>query len=193
MLTGERRYVGLFIYGNCNRRIIMGDVMETLFENTCVYTKENLCQLAPRTKYIALIILLGLPGLIMLFLPGEYYKKCGIVLLIGAVFAYVIYHLKGAGVNKTYRRSQEIYHGDQEIKTAFYDDYFMLYNVSERGEIKLEYSRIVKITTTENLYLLVLPENLAIMIDKGGFTKGTGNDFLKFIREKAPTAKTENR
>ena len=69
----------------------------------------------------------------------------------------------------------------EKTKVAFKDNITM-----DEGKVHLEfeYSQINKIIETNNFIVLKLDKNSAILVLKQGFTKGTQEEFLKFIKNK---------
>ena len=50
--------------------------------------------------------------------------------------------------------------------------------------LEFEYNQIVKIHQTKRLIILSFSDNAGIIVSKEGFTKGTLEEFLPFIKEK---------
>jgi len=73
--------------------------------------------------------------------------------------------------------------GDNVYRIAFGDRIEII-----QGSIRTtwEYSDITKIYRLKHSYDLVKTERLSLIVDPNGFTKGTFEDFKKFLKEKRP-------
>lgn len=170
--------------------------METFFENSCFYNESNLLEMAKKTMkpgfviwcsvLISLCSVVGIAALIL----GGVCTIPGIILLIGAVLlGYRLYSTPKKLSLLVYKRNIELYHSEVETQTTFYDDSFMGKNIQSKSEIKFNYERVAAIKETKELFLLIFPENLAILVDKNGFKVGTKEGFLEFMKAKCPAAK----
>ena len=55
--------------------------------------------------------------------------------------------------------------------------------------ITVEYRKIVRTVRLKHCYLLMIGKRNGVMIDPNGFTKGSFEEFKKFLREKCPDLK----
>ena len=55
--------------------------------------------------------------------------------------------------------------------------------------ISIEYRKIVRTVRLKHCYLLMIGKRNGVMIDSNGFTKGSFEEFKKFLREKCPDLK----
>ncbi len=76
-----------------------------------------------------------------------------------------------------------------DVKISFFEENIITENSSNKGELNLDYGKIVKVFQSENLYLLQLDNKIFICVDKNRFEKGTCKEFEKFITQKAFNAK----
>lgn len=168
--------------------------METLFENKCIYSKENLLELAkktrPKIRDIVLFIMITFCTAYVIYSFIQYdYFGATIFLLLCAFVVGIEILLPYIEVNKALKRFQEIYHTEVETTILFYDDHMIGINEQTSGKTKTEYIQLIEVIQTKGLYLLRMKENINILVDKSGFIKGDRAAFEAFIKEKASKAK----
>lgn len=66
----------------------------------------------------------------------------------------------------------------------FYDDKLVTFNHTIEKEISFAYDRFKKLKKTKHLFLLALPEQLYLIVERKGFTVGDESAFEAFIKEK---------
>lgn len=71
----------------------------------------------------------------------------------------------------------------------FYDNNIATEDETTTSKSIINYSSIIKVAQTQNLYLLFLGKKSFVLIDKNRFEKGTCEEFEEFIKSKAINAK----
>lgn len=71
----------------------------------------------------------------------------------------------------------------------FYDNNIATEDETTTSKSIINYSSIIKVAQTQNLYLLFLGKKSFVLIDKNRFKKGTCEEFEEFIKSKAINAK----
>lgn len=167
--------------------------MEAIFENKCVYSKQNLMEMNSKKSPMQIL---------MIFFSILYFINCiytiitsndlssGLTYLVFSVILTILVITPTyANINITLKRNIELYGTEVETVVSFYEDNLISKNLQSKGETVTAYNKLVKIKETKHLYFLYLKHRLVILVDKNGFTKGTQEEFKKFIKEKAVNAK----
>ncbi len=81
------------------------------------------------------------------------------------------------------KRDNELSGGPFEVKSIVTED-FIEHTSSTGGVNRLEYNKIKKCNQTKNLILLQSDAKLIYVFTKDGFSVGTSEDFLAFLRNK---------
>ena len=163
---------------------------QTQFENTCTYTQQHLLEMGRRTTQAFRLVLLCA---CLLFLAlGIWEAVAGVLwraivsFLFAAVWAYLLLVEPQMNAKRAYRRYWETYHAQVQTRNLFFEDAILGINVQGGGEMRITYDQIVKIHETKNLYLLMLPKRMLVMVDKHGFEKGDAAAFVPWLRSRCP-------
>lgn len=170
--------------------------MEPIFSNACVYSQENLGEMTRATMPTWYKVYCFMFAAFFFILAGTavYIKNYmfAILFVVFTVLLIIIYYTRASvSAKKAYRRNSELFHKEVETRVFFYDDVIIGKNLQAGSAVKTEYSRIKLIKETKNLYVLKIPENMAILVDKNGFISENGDKFLDFIKQKCPAAKVK--
>lgn len=170
--------------------------METLFENHCTYTFSKYHQLKRALLKSILVTGYVLIAISLAFIILGIYKDVGILKVIGLfgllffVFRSVISPMMLA-YNDT-KRDRKMYKNKQmETLINFYDNYLFAVNALSGSKTKIEYADIQYVKKTRSLFIIGMEQNLVLLVDRKGFTKGTENEFAKFINDKCENAEVE--
>lgn len=164
--------------------------MKSLFENKCVYTQEILTEMARATQKISsqiysaifLVLFIGL-GILNWVIEG--FSLFPVLFFLAAVFlGFLYYKIPAKEARSLYQHHQQRYHTAVETEVSFADREFILYNKQSGGRVSCLYDQVVRVRETKHLCILMMPKNLAILVDKTGFTKGEWTEFRAFIRQK---------
>lgn len=103
------------------------------------------------------------------------------------VYALWMYSRPRRAARKTMKQNQT-FDGSERAPsvTTFGED---IRDESPNATAKIPYDRIKSIHISENVIVLIDIRDVAIIMDKNGFNKGSFQDFLPFIREKCPQLK----
>lgn len=162
--------------------------MEILFENTYVRNKEMAKEIYRyyffRRKGMIILYILCSLALISdivnaIFEDGSGWYSCIIIplLLLYIIISYF------RTVNLTVKRDAEI-HGKEITTDAIVTEDYIQNTLSTGAVISVEYSKIKKAAQTKNLILLFSDANLIYIFRKDGFTKGTTDEFIAFLKSK---------
>lgn len=165
--------------------------MEAKFIGHCTQTEQNLreMQFAALGKlrlciYSAAIIFVALTSA-LLFANGTsdtavlLAAMCVILLLVGFVRPIL-------AARQQFKRNEIITENNPLSPTElrFYDDHVATSNPITEKQQNFKYSQFKKLKKTKHLYLLKLPQQLYLMIERKSFTEGTPKEFEAFIKEK---------
>jgi len=168
--------------------------MDTLFENKCIYSKENLLEMVRKKRQkpfivcsYTLIAYLGVNA-VSHFFQQDFIKA---VILLFSCVAFTCLYLFSPyiSVKKMLKRDNELYHTECSATILFFDDHFVGIHEPTSGQTITNYTHLIQVSQTKGLYLLSMRENLVWMVDKNGFIKGDRMAFETFIKEKAVHAK----
>lgn len=169
--------------------------MDALFINKFKHSKENIIEMnkAYSRKSIIISKILVLISFFLLSLIWCFDFQnllVGILIaLIGIAVTFIPSISTSYKASKNEKRLVLLYNKIPEVTTFFNDDNIFSVTEENKGELSISYDKIIKIKQSKNLYLLILKEKLVIMVDKKRFTKGSCEEFEKFIKEKAINAK----
>jgi len=165
--------------------------MEPKFKVQTVQTEQLLREMAfasmgrfPVGLYTGVGIFAILTAILMLF-DGTF--DTAIILIVMGLLLFVIAYLRPfLHARQQFRRNRIVSGGAELTPTelTFFDDRVVTYNSTVEKEITFTYDQFKKLKKTKHLYLLKLPEQLYLLIDRGGFMLGTPAEFEAFIKEK---------
>ena len=155
--------------------------MEAKFRCDRAYTRELIQEFYEyccfrRPRYIVYHIIFALALAFWL-----YVRLSGGTISYFIPIAVLVYY---ASVNLFMKRSRELTKsGVMQMKMAAYSDRMEFFNGS--GEpVELGYDEVKSVFCTKNLIAVRSRASLVYMIQKSGFTLGTADGFLDFLREK---------
>lgn len=163
--------------------------MEAKFRCDSAYTRELIqefyeycCFRRPRYIVYHIIFALALAFWLYVRLSGgtiSYFIPIAVLVYYGLMLCYYY-----ASVNLFMKRSRELTKsGVMQMKMAAYSDRMEFFNGS--GEpVELGYDEVKSVFCTKNLIAVRSSASLVYMIQKSGFTLGTADGFLDFLREK---------
>lgn len=166
-----------------------GKSMEAKFRCDSAYTKELVQEFYEyccfrRPRYIVYHIIFALALAVWLFarLSGgsiSYFIPIAVLVYYGMMLCYYY-----ASVSLFMKRSRELTRsGVMQMKMAAYPDRMEFFNGS--GEpVELPYDEVKSVFCTQNLIAVRSKASLVYMLQKSGFTLGTADGFLDFLREK---------
>lgn len=165
--------------------------MESLFENETKMISEKdynewlnqICVKNDKTIKGTNIII----GIIELAIAVHFFMK-GIIIMGFMVFLIAMYCLiykglcyKGKPPKSQYNAAADKIGADYCCKNSFYNDSFVV--KSDKAELKFKYSDIKYVIETENCVIFTIKRSM-LWIDKNGFTKGSLEEFVSFLRGK---------
>lgn len=162
--------------------------MEVLFKNRYVSNKEVVKEIYryynfQRKRIIAFDILFALSFLvnIILLICGQAFNWSSII--IAPLFFFFQFYVFFRQVNIIAKRDKEICEKEIEVEMTATEEFIQ--TASSTGSVyKLEYSNIRSVVQTKNLILLFSKANLVYIFKKNGFTEGTKEEFIEFLRSK---------
>lgn len=168
--------------------------MEVKFENCCTLTKDALLAMNKKSTnpvFTATVIVLCLALVVNGVRAAiDGYPQGLVTPLLGAAalaaFAYFLPRVQGA---IEYRKNLIAFGREAKCITKFYDDKFVVENLSNGKISPISYSRIRKVADDERYVFLLLDTRIISPVDKNDFIVGTAEDFLSFIDGKAVNTK----
>lgn len=168
------------------------------FEARYTPTRELLREAYTATQPIWYLITVTLMTLCMLGLgvyyimlmrqfPGRSIFRGVLLITLGVAYGAYILLRPGLIARKRIKMYREVYDGTTCV-CRFYDDQFKTVDPTG-GELTVPYGKIIKVTQTKRLILLWRAQRLYHPLEKAGFTQGDPEQFLSFLKEKAPQAK----
>lgn len=170
--------------------------MTTIFENQCTYTYEYYLQLKRATLdksfvntcYGALVIITALGVLTVV--------KSWYTFTIAAVAAliFVLYRLIGTPIRLASfaaKKNRQVHGRDIETTNHFYEDHLLAVNTLSQSKTNIKYEEVCSLVQSRDLFIIGMEQGLVLLIDKNGFSKGTGEEFLIFMREKCVNAEVK--
>lgn len=163
---------------------------KALFENTCAYTQQHLLEMGRKTTQVFRLVLLI--ACLLFVALGVWEAIAGVVwravvsFVFALVWAYLLVVEPPMNAKRAYKRYWATYHAEVQTRNLFFDDHILGINEQSGGEMRIPYDQIVKIHETPNLYLLMLPKRMLIMVDKNGFQSGAADAFVPWLRKKCP-------
>ena len=168
--------------------------MDVLFENCCTLTKEALLAMNRRNRnpvftaavfvICAAYIVNGIRSAIAGYSSGLIAPLiCAVVL---GAFAYFLPNLQAWF---EYRKNLLAFGREARCITKFYDEKFVVENLTNGKEASIPYARIRKVSEDENYVFLLLDTRIISPVDKREFLQGTAEDFAEFIRRRAVNTK----
>ena len=162
--------------------------MEIVFENNYTRNKDTAKELYrylyfQKPLFIVLDIFLAFTfviNVVYIFI-GEAYN---LSILIGNPIVFILQtFLYFSHINAMVKRDRELCKNGITIHTIVTNDYVQ--STSSLGDVNtLEYSNIQHVAQTKHLLLLFTKAKLIYILKKDAFTKGNGEDFLAFLKEK---------
>ncbi len=169
--------------------------MEPLFISNFKHSKELYIEMNKRFTLVSRTVLGTVFLVAFISLAALYYfyfyETITSVVFVFLGIIWAVYPLISIRIHAKKREKQyiELFGKMPEAQNLFYDDYILSTGITDKSEIKIDYSKIIKVMQSKNLYLLIMNKKLVIMVDKNLFEKGTCKEFEKFIKEKAVNAK----
>ncbi len=168
--------------------------MESRFENSCRFSKENLLEMTKRIRKPSTIYLLVCSAVLLVCSAVLFFYLYDLTRGFAALFLalfFIFFSLfqPRLSVSRLLKQYRELYHAEIVSDVAFFDDYLFSTSEQTKGETKTDYTQIKRVMRTQHLYLLRLGAQVVYLVDRDGFTKGNAADFEAFIREKAIRAK----
>ena len=164
--------------------------MEPRFENCCTLTKEALRSMMKRNRnpvFTAAVIALSAAYLyrgLRAALAGSP-SALIVPLITSAALCAFAWLLPEAQAWLEHRKNLMAYGRDAKCITKFYEDRFVVDNLTADESIPIPYTRIRKVAEDERYLFLLLDTRVISPVDKSDFLRGTAEEFSGFIRAKA--------
>ena len=170
--------------------------MEKLFENKTKYSdKEYSAFLTSykeeffKTEIAYMFFNIAFFGMCMIFAFKENEKILALALLIGLlVYAWVKIIRPIIAVRKDQKSHK--FSGHFVNNYEFYKNFFKVQNSD--GNAQIVYLNLYRVVETKTYFYMYISREYAFIVSKLGFTKGTPEEFSKFIKKKVFT-KYKNR
>ena len=164
--------------------------MEVKFENCCTLTKEALLAMNRRNRnpvFTAAVIVLCAAYLVNGIRAAALGYPTGLILplLFAAVLGAFAYFLPNMQAAVEYRKNAMAFGREARCITKFYDDRFVVENLTNGKTASIPYTRIRKVAEDERYVFLLLDTRVISPVDKTDFISGSAEDFMPFITAKA--------
>ena len=170
--------------------------MEKLFENKTKYSQkeydiflESYKKEYATSDYAYIIFNIVFFGFCMILAFIERELFLAIALLVGIII-YLWFRIirQNIIVEKT-KKSKKV-SGNFVNNYDFYKNYFNVKNID--GKAQILYFKLYRVVETKDCFYIYISRQYAYIVSKNGFTKGTPEEFSKFIKKKVYT-KYKNR
>lgn len=164
--------------------------MEVKFENCCTLTKDALVAMNRKSRnpvFTAAVIVLCAYYVVNAIRSAiaEYHRGIIVSLICAAVLGTFGYFLPNILAWFEYRKNLTAFGRDARCITKFYDDRFVVENLTTGKDASIPYTRIRKVAEDERYVFLLLDTRIISPVDKNDFINGTAEDFAEFIRARA--------
>ena len=153
-----------------------------LFENRCVQNRQMAKEMYGYWFFKQKPLIVCYVVLVLVFVGNFYLKTPFVSLFIPLVFAFQIFSYYRS-IKMFVMRGQEVSTETITLQTEVTDD-FIRCTASTGAVNTLEYNNIKKVAQTPNYILLITKAKMMLVFQKDGFTKGTKEDLLVFLRTK---------
>jgi hypothetical protein len=172
--------------------ILREAIMEPLFENKLVLTKEVYFQFINRALRLTLRLFLfvGLALLAFSLISMILTTPSGIfigLIVFGAILIFLALSNARLSANRIYKQQLAV-HGHEPENSVLFSDIIRGIGANKAESI-YQYSQIAKIYETRDLIILMMSKSVALLLKKDGFTIGSYEGFKTFIKEKCPDIK----
>ncbi len=149
-----------------------------VIETTCTHTKKLVLELEKtlhqRTFRICMLLALG--G-VLLLAGGVIFSESECI-YFGLFWSVLFLILSNHSARKSTRRTMKHYkklYGDEPIVTTakFYRSMFTAKNETTGSETKAKYEDVERVVVTQHLYTLILPDRIAVMVDRSALSEET--------------------
>lgn len=164
--------------------------MELKFENCCTLTKEALLSMNRKNRnpiFTAAVYVLCAAYLVNGIRAAMAGYPQGLIapLICAAVLGAFGYFLPNLQAWFEYRKNLTAFGRDARCITKFYDDRFVVENLTNGKDASIPYARIRKVSEDTRYIFLLLDTRIISPVDKEDFISGRPEDFAAFIRAKA--------
>lgn len=162
--------------------------MEILFENSYIRNRQLAKEIYryyyfQRKNLLACYIILFLCFIADILLAVFENTIIWSILIIVPVLFLFQFYCYCRQVNTMIARDSEVHGKEITVETIVTDEYIQ--NTASTGAVnKIEYCKIRNVVQTKNLILLRSKANLIYIFRKDTFTKGTADEFIRFLKNK---------
>ncbi len=164
--------------------------MEIKFENCCTLTKDALLAMNRKNRnpvFTAAVVVLCAAYLVNGARAAIAGYPSGLIapVIAAVVLGSFAYFLPNMQAWFEYRKNLAAFGRDAKCITKFYDDRFVVENLTNGKVSPISYGRIRKVAEDERYVFLLLDTRIISPVDKNDFISGTAEDFADFIRARA--------
>lgn len=164
--------------------------MEVKFENCCTLTKEALLAMNRRNRnpvFTAAVFVLCAAYLVNGVRAAAAGYPAGLIapLVCAVVLGAFAYFLPNMQAWFEYRKNLAAFGRDARCITKFYDDRFVVENLTSGKNSSIPYTRIRKVAEDERYVFLLLDTRIISPVDKSDFISGSAEEFKPFITARA--------
>ena len=168
--------------------------MEILFENCCTLTKDALLAMNRKNRnpvFTVAVFVICTAYLVNGVRSAAAGYPTGLIapIVCAVILGAFAYFLPNFQTFFEYRKNLAAFGRDARCITKFYDEKFVVENLTNGKNASISYSRIRKVSEDENYIFLLLDTRIISPVDKHEFLQGTAEDFAEFIQRKAVNTK----
>jgi hypothetical protein len=168
--------------------------MEVRFENCCTLTKDALLAMNRSNRnpiFTAAVFVLCAAYLVNGIRAAMAGYPSGLIapIVCAAVLGAFGYFLPNLQAWFEYRKNLTAFGRDARCITKFYDDRFVVQNLTTGKDASIPYARIRKVSEDERYIFLLLDTRIISPVDKNDFIGGSAEAFADFIRARAVNTK----
>ena len=160
--------------------------MELKFENCCTMTKSALLAMHRRSRnivFVAAVIVIclayivnGVRGVLAGY-PTAIISPLACAVVLG-VFAYFLPNIFAAIEN---RKNMRKFGREPKCITKFYDEKFVVENITAGSTVNVYYTRVVNIVEDARYIFIMLDNKSIAPVDREDFISGTPEGLLEFL------------
>ncbi len=178
--------------------------MEPLFENRCVYSRQNMNEFFRSSMrhnvpfivclavLLAVVVLAALLGASEILLWGQADAGIFEIFAIVAVALVAVFLLLRYRAKLYYERMCDLNGGMEATRTVLIGEDISIPDHSPNMPEHYRFSQIVKAFETKHLYILMTRSKIGIILAKDGFVKGTFENCKQYVTFQLGTGKAQS-
>ena len=160
--------------------------MELKFENCCSLTKETLLAMQRKSRnpiFLAAVIVLCVAYIVngVRDVIAGYPEAMILPLVFSAALGLFAYFLPNILASVENRKNVRKYGREPKCITKFYDEKFVVENITAGSTVNVYYTRVVNFVQDERYIFIMLDNKSIAPLDKQDFITGTAEELMSFL------------